>query len=88
MEAMSMGKPVLAHAVGGIPEMVEHGKTGLLATPNVDLADKLLEYARDAGTRDAHGKCGRERILQEFEAAKHARNLTAILHSVAARRSE
>jgi glycosyltransferase involved in cell wall biosynthesis len=39
MEAMSAGVPVIATAVGGIPEMVLHGKSGLLLEPDPEVAD-------------------------------------------------
>ena len=44
MEAMALGKPVVATRVGGIPEIVENGKTGLLVSPksSTKLANAIL----------------------------------------------
>jgi glycosyltransferase involved in cell wall biosynthesis len=43
LEALSCGVPVVASAIGGIPEFIEHGKTGLLFTPgdHHELADRV-----------------------------------------------
>ena len=63
-EAMAHGKPVVASAVGGLAELVEHERTGLLVTPEDPEAlraaiDRLLE---DSELRRRLGVSGRERI--------------------------
>jgi glycosyltransferase involved in cell wall biosynthesis len=50
LEALSQGTPVIASAVGGIPEAVNHGSVGLLVTPGdpEELADAILRLVNDA----------------------------------------
>ncbi|MCR4666831.1 MAG: glycosyltransferase family 4 protein [Desulfovibrio sp.] len=64
LEAMSMGLPVCASRVGGIPALVRHEETGLLADPSdpesfVSILARLLENP-DMG--DSMGKKGREYV--------------------------
>jgi glycosyltransferase involved in cell wall biosynthesis len=77
IEAMALGKPVVAFAVGGIPEIVEHGVSGALVSgypPDVDaLAREMLRYLRDPALRRQHGAAAREHIVRRHEARAHAR---------------
>ena len=68
IEAMGAGRPVVATRVGGIPEVVEEGVTGLLAPSGDDegLADRLLRLAADPYLRARLGRAGRERALERF----------------------
>ncbi len=61
MEAMAAGLPVVATAVGGVPELVEHGKTGLLVARGdmASLAAALDALVRDPGRRRALGGAAR-----------------------------
>jgi sugar transferase (PEP-CTERM/EpsH1 system associated) len=68
LEAMACGLPVVATNVGGNPEVVMDGETGLLVpsrNPEA-LAEKLLLLIRDRGLRTRLGQAGRERILRHF----------------------
>jgi glycogen synthase len=68
LEAMACETPVVASAVGGIVEVVEDGKTGLLvppARPDV-LADALKKVLADPAAARAMGKAGRKRVEEKF----------------------
>ncbi|HYZ53433.1 MAG TPA: glycogen synthase [Streptosporangiaceae bacterium] len=68
LEAMACGTAVVGSRVGGIPEVVAEGKTGLLVPPDSpdDLADALNVLARDPGLAEAMGHAGRDRAVAEF----------------------
>lgn len=63
IEAMAAGLPVVATAVGGVPELVRHGECGLLAPPasDVELGEALRRLASDAGLRREFGAAARSR---------------------------
>src|SRR5207302_431401 len=73
LEAMAYGLPVLACAVGGIPEMVEHQVTGVLVPPRAPdrLADALTALIADAPRRRALGNAGRARCEAFFSLDAH-----------------
>jgi glycosyltransferase involved in cell wall biosynthesis len=66
-EAMAMGKPVITADRGMLPELVEHGVSGLVVkdTPEL-LAEAALKLLRDPEMRRAMGKAAWERAHREF----------------------
>ena len=68
MEAAACGVPAVATAVGGVPELIEPGVTGLLA-PTGDaaaLADGLQGLLVDPARRARMGALARQRVLERF----------------------
>ncbi|MCU0586964.1 MAG: glycosyltransferase family 4 protein [Syntrophobacteraceae bacterium] len=63
LQAMALSKPVVATRVGGIPEVVLHGETGLLAEPKdpASLAEAVLALLADPALRKKLGDNGRRR---------------------------
>jgi starch synthase len=68
LEAMACGTAVVGSRVGGIPEVVADGSTGLLVPPGDPeaLADALNTLVRDTALADAMGRAARERCVAEF----------------------
>jgi glycosyltransferase involved in cell wall biosynthesis len=68
LEAMAMARAVVATAVGGVPEIIRHGETGLLV-PSGDpeaLATAVIQLLTDPARRVQLGRAGRERVLKDF----------------------
>jgi glycosyltransferase involved in cell wall biosynthesis len=63
IEGMSLGKPAVVTSVGGIPEMVEHEKTGLIVPPGdpQSLSRELLRLLNDQSTAERLGAAARLR---------------------------
>ena len=86
LEAMAMMVPVVSCRSGGIPEVVVHGSTGLLADErDVDgLARHLTALLDDRELRDRMGRAGRDRVEQEFDLVKQNRLLEDVYDAVLA----
>jgi glycosyltransferase involved in cell wall biosynthesis len=69
IEAMAMGKPVVASRVGGLPEVVDHERTGLLVTPDdpEKLSDAILSLLQDDVRRKAMGELGAQVARERFD---------------------
>jgi glycosyltransferase involved in cell wall biosynthesis len=77
LEAMERSRPVIASAVGGLPEIVLDGETGLVV-PSGDadaLAEAIVALAGDLERAAAMGAAGRERALAEFTPERSARRV-------------
>jgi glycosyltransferase involved in cell wall biosynthesis len=86
---MAAEKPVVAFDNGGISEMVIHEQTGLLAKgdpPDVlGLASAIVRYVRDPALAREHGRMGRRRVLDHFDALPHANRIADELRRAAGR---
>ena len=74
MEAMAAGLPVIATAVGGVPEVVRAGETGLLVQPGgvAALAAAMERLAGDAAERGRLGRRGAQVAAARFDVAHMA----------------
>jgi glycosyltransferase involved in cell wall biosynthesis len=74
MEAMGSGVAVVASRLSGIPELVEHERSGLLAPPRdaEALAEALARLAADPELRARLGEAGREKVVREFDVRANA----------------
>ena len=81
IEAMASGLPVVASALSGIPELVEHERVGLLGPPgdSTALADALECLAHAPAMRFSMGEAGREKVEREFNLQASARQLHELL---------
>ncbi|MGB9597273.1 MAG: N-acetyl-alpha-D-glucosaminyl L-malate synthase BshA [Candidatus Poribacteria bacterium] len=72
LEAMSCEIPVIATNVGGLPEVIEHGKTGFLVdVGNVSaMAEWAKKILKDDELHDKMGKLARETVLERFNQDK------------------
>jgi len=70
MEAQAAGIPVIASRVGGLPSLIEHGRTGLLVEPSSsdELAEAIIEMMNDPGKRAECARQARCFIKKEFSA--------------------
>lgn len=80
VEALLMQKGAVASNVGGLPDTVQHGETGLLVPPGDQraLAAAVLELLADPGLRQRMGSRGREHCLRRFDIAATVAEVDAI----------
>jgi glycosyltransferase involved in cell wall biosynthesis len=81
LEALSMGKPVIATTVGGIPEVIRDGVNGILVRPRDvgALKDALERMILDENLRKRFSENARETVLKRFTTTEMARNTEAAL---------
>lgn len=86
LEAMAAGLPVVATAVGGVPEVVAEGETGILVSPRDPgaLSAAVLRLVRDGNLRAKLGAAGRERA-KLFTAEKTVSGVVEVYRSLGER---
>lgn len=77
IEAMALGKPVIAFDVGGVAEMLKDGETGTLVKGGDvgSLAKQFVRYLRDGDLRTRQGHAGRTRVESEFNGERQAKRI-------------
>jgi len=88
LEAMAMCLPVVASDVGGIPEVVEAGRTGILVPPGdvASLAQAVIGVLSDREAAQAMGKAGRQRVQQHFALADRISETEKLYETLTARK--
>lgn len=89
LEAMASGLPVVATHVGGNPELVEAGRTGMLVPPGDPpaLAEAIGSYLRQRNLLAEHGRAARARVEAHFSMAAMVNGYLAVYDHVLAKKS-
>ena len=84
IEAMAMERPVVATRGGGVPEIIEHGVSGLLVPPAdpVGMADAVRSLLADPVQGRAMGRAGRQCVERQFNLQRHASLVEALYAEV------
>ena len=76
MEAAAMELPVIASNVGGLPELIDHGTTGLLVSPDnpIALAEAIILLAEAKDKRLEMGKQARKKVIRDFSLEREVKD--------------
>jgi glycosyltransferase involved in cell wall biosynthesis len=90
LEAQAAGLPVVASRVGGLPELIEHGRNGLLfeAADVEALATCLNELLAHPQTATGMGSLGQQRVRERFDVAVMAETYQRHYQQLLDRREE
>ena len=85
LEAMASGMPVIASRVGGVPELITHGSTGLLVDPGDPQAivDAVKELIRNPDLRTAIARAASEHVRRNYAVAIATASLARLYESMA-----
>lgn len=80
IEAMAAGKPVIGTNVGGIPEIIEDGVTGLLVAPGSphELAEAIIRILQNTELARRMGAAGRERAKTCFSSERYVTQIQQV----------
>ena len=84
LEALALKRPVVASRVGGIPEVVTHGRTGLLVEPGniAELTSAVTQVVNDKSYGESLGQAGRLRVEEEFSATLMVQRTVSLYSSL------
>lgn len=83
MEAMAAARPVITTRIAGVPELVEHGKSGLLVPPGDKkaLAGAITILSKDVELQKKMGAAGRKKVQAEYQARDEAAWLSHLIEA-------
>ncbi|MPY93232.1 MAG: glycosyltransferase [Acidimicrobiia bacterium] len=84
LETMAAAVPVVVTDLGGLPELVEHGRDGLVVPPDdpAALGEALRRLAERPGEAEALGRAARAKAVARHGAADHLDRLQALYHGL------
>ena len=90
VEAMASGIPVIAKNAGGVPEIIQHGRNGMLVPPGDvgALADSIRLLAGNARLRERLGRQARQDTTERYEYRKQTDTFFNFCRSVYAERQK
>lgn len=86
IEAMACGVPVVATAVGGVPDVLDNGRLGLLVLPNdaTALAATIVETIRNLANAAARAQAARNHVLRTYTVDRLARDMDTLYRDLLA----
>jgi glycosyltransferase involved in cell wall biosynthesis len=80
VEAMAAGRPVIGTRVGGLPEVIDDGSTGILVEPASpeQLATAIIRFCNDPELRDRMGQSGQKRYRRLFTRSRMIREFASV----------
>lgn len=89
LEAMALGKPVIGTNEGGIPDLVQNGREGLLVEPTATAVSAAVRrLLMDSGLREELGAQGKQRVNSEFTFEGFERQLETLLDEACSKASQ
>ena len=88
LDAMASRRPIVATTVGGMPEVVQDGETGMLVPPRNDraMADAIVKLLKDAALRERMGAAGLALVKARFSAERMVTDTLRIYEEVVSSR--
>ncbi len=85
LEAMALGKPIVASRVSALPEIIVPEETGLLVSPGdpVELAGSIRTLLSDRQRADRMGRAGKARVKKDFTVERMAQHTAQVYRSLA-----
>jgi glycosyltransferase involved in cell wall biosynthesis len=82
-ECLALGTPVVASDTAGIPELLDHGRCGVLVPPQdtIGFADAIQRLLEDDALREMYAKAGRQYAEGKFDLWRNGKHLADLLHS-------